>query len=127
MAINRAENKVRVTKLLGSDAYVGLVDPKIGMTTNHGPILSLDSGNFQIVVGVGTGDTPRKFYPHDLNVTFVRATGVGDAWSSAYPTGVGCTSFTRSNAWPNGVPDALGSGIAYLAGNGVPTVYPYPR
>ena len=102
---------------------MGLCDPKVGLTTNRGPILSLDSGNYQVVVGVGTGGTPQRFYPHDLSVTHTRATGVGDSWSPAYPTGVGCVSVTRNGVWPNGVPEALGSGMAYLAGNGVPQIY----
>lgn len=119
MPINRSENKVRVTKLFGAGATVGWCDPKVGMTTDRGPVLALDAGNGQITVGVGSGNTAQKFYPHQLNISHANATGVGDAWSAAFPTGVGCVAFGRTTA----VPIGIGSGMAYVKGDGSVRVY----
>src|SRR5262245_45817883 len=99
MPANKSSNKVRVTKLLGGTGFIGLMDPKVNMQTNQGKILSLDSGNYTVVVGRGTGNFKQKFYPHDLFVTQAHATGV-----HAFPTGDGSVVFGHKGVFPNGIP-----------------------
>lgn len=110
---NVSENKVRVTNLMGGGGFIGWMDPKVNMNTNFGKILGLDSGNFQVTVGLGTGDYPGKFYPHQLYVTQLEATG---NWS--YPTGDGAHQFGHHDVFPNGVQQGLGSGMAFEKADG---------
>jgi hypothetical protein len=107
-----AANKVRVSKLLGASAGMGLMDPKVGMVTDHGPILTLASGNHTVTVGLGTGDKPGAFYPWQLTVTHAHATGV-----HAFPTGDGSVLFGHDGIWPNGVPDVPGTGMVVFTGS----------
>jgi hypothetical protein len=122
MAIaNKSENKVRVTKLFGKSAPMGVIDPKVNMRTDMGPILALDSGNYTVVVGRGSGSFQQRFYPHQLLISEAEATGV---WS--WPTGDGSVKFGHSagiNA--NGPPVAVGSGTSVLSADS--TVHTFGR
>ena len=119
MAINYSMNKVRVRKLLKTDAVVGLMDPQVGMITDYGKILSLDSGNYQVTVGVGqgalagNGTVQQKFYPHQLSITYTAATG-----SYSFPSSNGSVQFGHGRTFPNGVRPGLSSGIVELGGDG---------
>lgn len=124
MTINYSSNKVRVTKLLGSDAIVGVMDPEVGMMTQYGKITALDADNSQVTVGVGanamagSGTVSQKFYPHQLLV----ASAVAIA-SHAYPSGVGCVPFGHSLTWPTGVTRDAASGMAMMLGSEVPKLF----
>jgi hypothetical protein len=106
-------NKVRVTLMHGGSGFVGWINPKVGMQTNFGPILILDSGNFQVTVGVGSGSYQQKFYPHQLEITQAHATGL-----HAWPTGDGGLKFGHAGIFPNGVTQGLGTGVAYAKADG---------
>jgi hypothetical protein len=124
MAANKSSNKVRVTALLGGGGILGMMDPKVNMNVawgamhESGKILALDSGNFQVTVGVtkyasiASGVGVKKFYPHQLNVLQQHATGT---WS--WPTGDGSVTFGHHGAFPNGVPTVAGTGMAYYGGD----------
>ena len=88
-----AANKVRVTEVLGMGNSLGEMDPKVGMETHKGPILTIASGSYTVSVGVGSGDTPQNFYTKDLFVTHTEATG---NWS--FPSGDGALVFGHSDS-----------------------------
>lgn len=125
MAVNYSINKVRVCKLLGSDAFVGIMDPVVGMKTQYGIITALDSGNFQVTIGVGQGaptgigPVSQKFYPHQLNVQYSFATGVG----YGFPTQNGSVTFGHKATFPTGVTKDPASGMTILPGNEIPQVF----
>lgn len=102
-------NKVNVAKNFGSSATLGYCDPIVGMTTNMGDILSLDSGNSTVIVGMGSGDFQQRFNPQYLYVTDTEATS-----EVAWPTGVGCVKFGHANTL---FTNAVGSGTAYYSGD----------
>lgn len=113
-------NKVRVTRLLGGSHPLGVMSPKVGMsvyqssTTSIGKILSLDSGNFTCIVGVGTGSFQQRFYTESLFTTEVWATGVGN---SAWPTGDNSVLYGHHGIFPNGVPSASGNNMDFYGGD----------
>lgn len=112
--------KVRVTRLLGGSATIGLIDPKVGMVTGQGTITALDSGNFQVTVsGAGVG-SPRKAYPHELTLSETLATG-----TYSFPSGDGSVKFGHKGIFPNGPLQALGTGTAFATGGG--TVFTFGR
>lgn len=124
MAANKAENKVRVTKLFGVSHPLGVIDPKVGMQVKHGVdtlyISALDSGNFQVSLSnLATGVAVRKAYPHDLMCHINVATG-----TYSYPTGDGAHAFGHSQGiLAGGSPLIPGSGAAYLGGDSVIHVF----
>lgn len=118
-------NKVRVTRLLGGDPE-GLIDPKAGQVTQYGKILSLDSGNYTVVVGGGSGDFPQRFHPHMLQMTEAYATGAagGGKFNTAWPTGDGSVLFGRKNGlFANGVPTCSGNQGFFIGGDGAAHIF----
>ena len=108
--------KVNVTKFFGGGGALGQCDPKVGLVTDKGTILSLDSGNYTVVVGVGSGSVKQRFYPEFLYITYATATG-----SVAWPTGVGCVRFGHSQGiYANGAPVISATGMVYMDGGGIP-------
>lgn len=126
MAINYSSNKVRVSKLLGTDAVIGYMDPVVGMRTQFGVITGLDSGNFQVTVGMGrgaptgVGPMPQKFYPHDLRIDYEQATG--DPY--LFPTSDGSRLFGHFGN--DGMQPDPASGQHYLGGDGVVHTFTRP-
>lgn len=112
MPTNRSENKIRVVRLLGGSDALGYMDPKVGMTTNRGPILSVGSQGL-ISIGQGSGDKPMDFYPHDVLITETNAT-TGFSW----PSGDGSFKFGHAGIWPNGVTVGNGPSGAYADATG---------
>lgn len=118
MAVNFSENKIHVTSLLGAGSHLGQMDPKIGMITDHGTILSIPTGTGTVILGVGTGSVNQAFYPHELYVSLTNAT-TGFAW----PSGDGSVLFGHNGTWPSGVPLRLASGSVYCDATGPHTFY----
>jgi len=127
MAVNKSQNKVQVIKAYGESGAIGYCDPQVGMLTQYGKILSLDSGNFTVVVGVGSGAiagngrVPWRYYPIYLEVAS------GEAGRSvAWPTGVGCVQIGHNRGFlAGGSPKGVASGVSYLGGDG--SIYTYGR
>ncbi len=128
MTINYSSNKIRVSKLFKSDSIIGLMDPQVGMLTDYGKILSLDSGNYQVTVGVGalalagSGTVKQKFYPHDLKITYIAATG-----SYGFPSSTGSIQFGHGHSFPTGIPFNAGSGMEFLGGDDSIHTFSRPR
>lgn len=128
MAINYSTSKIRVVKLLKSDAVVGVMDPQVGMVTNYGKILSMDSGNYQVTVGVGkfaaagSGTVKQKFYPHQLEITYAQATG-----SYGFPSSTGSVQFGHGRTFPQGIKPDAASGMQELWGDGQVHTFNKPR
>lgn len=118
MGINYSLNKIRVVKILKSDSTMGLMDPVVGMITNYGKILGLDSGNNQVTVGVGkfalqgSGTVKQKFYPHQLEITYAAATG-----TYGFPATAGSVRLGHKNSYPSGIQIPAATGMAELWGD----------
>ena len=105
------ENKVRVTKLYGGGGALGVMSPKLNMTTDQGRITALDTGDLTVSVSGDSVGLVKKMYPHQLLVLESHATST---WS--WPTGDGSHRFTRGVVFPSGVPDIAESGMFYKKG-----------
>lgn len=117
MPTNLSLNKVRVTRLFGTEATVGLTDPKVHMQVKRGIdtrwIKTLDSGNFQVGLAMSSGGgVVAKAYPHELACS----TGVADYFG--WPAGAGSYKFTHNSTHSVGT-ETLGSGT-YHDGVGTP-------
>lgn len=110
-----SDSKVRVTRLFGGGAAVGAMDPKVGMVTDQGTVLEVS--DHVSVSGTDVG-VPRDFYAHQLFVSQAEATG---SWS--YPSGDGAVVFGRAVTWPDGVPDAIDTGMYYNPGHSAPVAF----
>lgn len=114
---NKSTNKVRVTRLFGAGATVGLTDPKVNMKVRVGIderwIVGLDAGNGQVSLAPASGGTPTmKAYPHDL------ACDTGVASYFGWPAGSGSTTFGHGNP-PDFGADAQNTMVYTKGGNPV--------
>jgi hypothetical protein len=120
MPVNKSTNKVRVTRLFGAGATVGFVDPQVNMRVRNGIdsrwIVALDSGNFQVSLGLASGGAVKaKAYPHDLTIDAPQASGFG------WPAGTGSTTLGHNGTHSIGTDDP--TDIYVLGGDGVVTEY----
>ncbi len=118
MPANKSLNKVRATRLFGAGASVGLTDPKVHMQVKHASqtrwIKTLDSGNFQVGLALGSGGAViAKAYPHDLTCS----TGVASYFG--WPASNTSTKFGHSGTRTSGTDDV--TGMEYFDGDGSPT------
>lgn len=111
-----ALGKVRVTKFYGGADTMGVMDPKVGMQTDQGKIITLNDSTV-----TASGDTVRIFSDHYAEHLLVLESEALDNWS--WPTGDGSVVFGRSVSWPDGVPDVAESGMAYATGHGAPVLF----
>lgn len=120
MPVNKSRSKVRVVKVFGSGATLGLMDPHVGMVVSRGPaegsgmILAIDSGNYHVVLGLGynaflaSAAASGKFYPEQLTVNS------GVAGNYGWPTGSDCVKFGHDQGInAGGAAQAIGSGLWY--------------
>ena len=120
-----SEQKVRVSRLFGSDAYVGALDPKIDMQVRRGTdtrwVVSTTSGNYLCNLAKASGGAVvNQAYPHELFVSKAVAEYFG------WPDSVDSVTFGRKKQWPNGVPVASGvNTMTYFGGDGL--LHPFSR
>lgn len=117
MPTNKSTNKVRVTRLFGAGATVGLTDPRVHMKVKHQSqdrwIVGLDSGNFQVGLALSSGGAViAKAYPHTLTVP------TGTAAYFGWPAGNQSVTYGHSGVFPQGIPVGAVSGMYYLDGTG---------
>jgi len=122
MPANKSSNKVRVTRLFGAGATVGLTDPEVHMQVRYGAeprwIKTLGSGNFQVGLSIESGGAViAKAYPHDLTCS----TGVADYFG--WPSDAESTSFGHGGVRSSGTDDTTGG--YYLAGVNEPVRFTY--
>jgi len=110
-----ADNKVRVTRILGGGGALGVLDPKVNMVTSDGTILSIESGAAVCRLGRGSGNFVQQFYTKDLFITEAHATGV---WS--WPTGDGSITHGHRALWASGVTNLDESTSYYSRPAGTP-------
>lgn len=120
MPANKSLNKVRVTRLFGTEAAVGLVEPAVHMQVRHGIdtrwIKTLDSGNYQVGLALASGGTVvAKAYPHDLACS----TGVADYFG--WPGSNTSVTLGHSGTHVTGTDDVTVG--TYLKGDGEPTEF----
>lgn len=117
--------KVSVSKVLGTQATVGLVDPHVNMKVRNGRqdvwIVGLDSGNYHATLSMSSGGTPLylKVMTDELQVQHSGFNG-----SAAYfgwPTSADSVTFGHSGVFPSpgGVPHAAAIAGEYIGGDGI--------
>lgn len=118
--INESLNKARVVSLYGAESTVGLIDPELNMLCRHGIddrwVVGLASGNrpsITVKLALASGGAIASYaYPHEL------ALASGTAHYFGWPNASGCVTLGRKSTWPNGVPNIIDSGMAFLDGTG---------
>jgi hypothetical protein len=108
------QNKLLVIQASGAydaGAALGEMDPKVGMKTTYGTILTIESGALHCNLGVGSGSAKRTFETYQLHLPLVEATG---SWS--WPTGDGSIVHHHTGVATTFV--GLGSGCAFLPAGG---------
>ncbi len=119
MPLNRSDNKVRVSKCLGTEEYVGSMDPAVSMTCKYGQetryIHSLVTGNSVVNLALASGGgIVAQAYPHDLTVSYANATGL-----YSFPsTGAGDVVYGHDTA----IAASTGLANAYFANGGSTTL-----
>lgn len=111
-------NKVRVFKGYSVSHPHGVINPIVGMPIRHGidnlNIISIDSGNYTVNLGTGTGPVTRKAYTHDCMLSYDNATG-----TYSYPTGDGGYSYShKQGAYASGPVSAVGNSGVYAGQDG---------
>lgn len=101
---NKSTNKVRVSRLFGTDATVGLIEPAVDMQVRRGVddrwITALDTDHGQVTLASTSGGTNyTKAYPHELCCT----TGVADYFG--WPDATTSVEFGHSGVSSSGVED----------------------
>jgi hypothetical protein len=117
MPTNHSSNKVTVVSFFGGGNGLGLCDPQVGMLTNAGKILSLNSGNYTVVLGVGSG-----YLVKQLANTYYLNVSSGVAATFTWPTGTDCVKFGHDHGMlASGEPKAVNATMNYTTGvSGVP-------
>lgn len=131
MGVNLSTSKIRVARVLNTQATIGLMDPALNMQVRHGNqfkwIVGLDSGNYHVSLSMSSGGTPLylKANPHELEILAsgtvpFNANHNSTATYFGWPTVAGSVQFGHDGIFPppTGVPHAAAVAGEYKGGDG---------